>query len=143
MDVKNIGTDESKAPFNMAIDTLRRIGVILQEIGIVASDATLSPEERQSILVQKVKHFFFQSSPLLSQLVVDKYQDRVSKLQSKTITVAITRYGVIKKKQTRLLYDAAIDLELNKLLLEIQRELQIEKYFMPPKKDLSRAVTEM
>ena len=47
------------------------------------------------------------------------------------------------KKETKLIYDESIQTAMDNLLLDIQRELQIEKYFMPPKKDLSRAVTEM
>jgi len=136
-------SSEDKAPFNMAIDTLRRIGGILDEIHKVACDGILSPEQKQNILVPLVQHFFFQASPLLKEEVVTQYQTQVLSLKSIQVAMAMTRCGITKKKEVKLLYDPELDLKMNILLLNIQRELQKEKYFMPPKKDLSRAVTEM
>lgn len=136
-------SSEDKAPFNMAIDTLRRIGGILDEIHRVACDGILSPAQKQSILVPLIQHFFFQASPLLKEEIVTKYQEQVLNLKNIQIDMSMTRCGVTKKKEVKLLYDPILDLRMNVLLLDIQRELQKEKYFMPPKKDLSRAVTEM
>ncbi|MFA6201183.1 MAG: hypothetical protein WC679_12345 [Bacteroidales bacterium] len=135
--------DDSKAPFNMAIDTLRRIGKILDEMAMVAADGLLSPAQKQFILVPKLQYFFFQASPLLKPEIVDKFKDQVIRLRPNQTEVSITKGGITKKREIRLLYDPVLNDELNRLLIDIQRELQIEKYFMPPKKDLSRAITEM
>jgi hypothetical protein len=136
-------SSDDKAPFNMALDTLRAIRNILNDISTVASDGLLSPAQKQFIIVQKVKYTFIAASPLLKEEIVDKYKDKVLELKSKSNEVVITRNGITKKREVRLLYDPELDNKIIVLLLDIQRELQKEKYFMPPRKDLSRAITEM
>jgi len=134
---------DEKAPFNMAIDTLRSINGILNEIHKIACDGTLSPAQKQSILVPLHQYFFFQSSALLKEEVVLKYQEAFINLKSCQAKVGIIKGGMIRREEVRLLYDPELELNMNRLLLAVIMELKREKYFMPPKKDLSRAITEM
>jgi hypothetical protein len=75
--------------------------------------------------------------------LIDKYKPIVEQLKPKQIEIPITRNGVIKRKEVRLLYDENIERVKFNLILDITKELKDGKYFMPPRKDLSRAITEM
>lgn len=143
MEQSNHGTDESKAPFNMALDTLRSIRTLIDGISEINSDPTLSPAQKQCINVQKVRSLFTTSSSLLPLEAIEKYKEIVGKLKNLQKEVPITKYGKLQKRETRLMYDENLDIVLYNLVLDIQAELKKEKYFMPPRKDLSRAVTEM
>jgi len=143
MDSTNRGTDEAKAPFNMAIDTLRSIRILIDEMSQTDSDPLLSPAQKQSINIPKVQSFFTTACALLEDDVIEKYKPIIEWLKPKQIEIPITRNGLIKRKETRLIYDETIEMIKFNLILDITRELKNGKYFMPPRKDLSRAITEM
>jgi len=132
--------DQDKAPFNMAINTLERIGGILNDIHKTASDGNLSPEQKQFIMIPQVKHFFSQASPLLNRENVELYKERIFKLTPQTITMVKTKGGISQKQNKVLVYSEKLEKELHSLLIEIQLTLQDLKFFMPPRRDLSTVV---
>jgi hypothetical protein len=123
------------APFNMAIDTLMRLGRILDKVTLVGIDPMLTQNLKQQTKVYLVKQFFVQASPLLNPDVVVKYTPTFNSLRPNERMIATTRSGIIKKKEVKSLFDWDLEEKLDKFLLDIQTELQNEKYFMPPKND--------
>lgn len=132
---------ETKAPFNMAISTLQRLDGILVEIRKVSADIFLPPSIKQATKVILVKEFFIQASPLLSTEIVSRYESEVLALKPKALQIIKMVSGHNQRtNDTKEVYDGEIELKLDKILIQIQRELQKEKYFMPPKKDLGSTV---
>lgn len=128
---------EISAPFNMAINTLERLGEILREIKQVSFFQT---GESQRTKVFLVKQFFYQAVPLLKDNIVSQYQRKILDLTPKEVKV-VKKYTneLIKSKPV---WDSALENQLDEIIIEIQQELQKEKYFMPPRKDPARAATE-
>lgn len=133
-------TDQDKAPFNMALNTLERIGGILTDIHKTAADTMLSPAEKQFIMISHAKNFFSQASPLLNDKEVQSFTKKILLLRPKQNTILRTKSGMVCKEETQLIYDPDLDDKLFEFLIEVQGELQKLKFFMPPRKDLSRAV---
>jgi hypothetical protein len=123
------------AVFNMGISTLMRIDQILKEITHVSAEPMIPKEMKQAMKINLVKELFVQSSPLLNEEVVNKYQPQFNKLKPVESNIGYGRSGVIKKREKKQIYSEELNTELDRLSLEIQRELQKEKYFMPPKSD--------
>lgn len=138
---EEFSVQETKAPFNMAISTLERISGLLFKIREVSIDIMLRPEQKQEMKVQLTRQFFLQASPLLPESVVEKYIDRFNKLKvnSKTI-IKTSGSSSFKTNDRKIIFDEDLDVELDLFSLAIQRELQKEKYFMPPKKDMGSTV---
>ena len=59
--------ETESAVFNMALDTLKRLGIILSEIKGLAYKTDLTLEILQQIKIHLVKQFFIQASPLLPE----------------------------------------------------------------------------
>ncbi len=127
---------ETKAPFNMALSTLESLRRVLDEIAIIEKDPLLSDATKQNLKIRLTKRFYVNSSPLLKEDVVKKFKDI---LKIKAPEFILTEKGVATGN-TRTRYDFELDIKLDQHLIDIQRELQKEKYLMPPKKDLGRAV---
>lgn len=136
---------QEKAPFNMALNTLERIGDILRLITKNSYEMTFPPEIRQAIKVQLVKELFINSSPLLSETVVTKYKPKFLKMKPfvKTILKEQSAGDYSKSQQEKHEFSFTLESELDVFILDISRELQKERYFMPPKEDLSRAAARM
>ena len=135
---------DSKAPFNMAIDTLERLGDILRDIKRIDQDIMLNFEQKQALKVASVQHFFMNATPLLEQEDKDKFEEQVLSLKPKQLRIMTNSFGnATVFKGTSFGYDPELDRTLNKLLIDIQTALQDGKFFMPPRKDLSRSITEM
>ena len=64
----NEDIEQEQASFNMAVDTLRRLGEILREIKLISTDSELSNERKQETKINLVKQFFIQSTPLLDSV---------------------------------------------------------------------------
>ena len=139
-------TDQEKAPFNMAINTLERIGEILRDLHKTEADLMLSPAQKQFIMISHVKQLFSQASPLLSVEGIDNKQriddigERITKLEVPSKITNMTKGGVVFRQENCLLFDPKLEKELFSLQIDIQRELQKLKYFMPPRKNLGTAV---
>lgn len=129
-------SQETKAPFNMAISTLEALRSILSDIKRVYEDPYWSDAMKQKLKVHLVRRFYVDSSPLLNPEVVKKYKN-ILNLQPKE--VRIIRNNKLTN-DLRVIFDWSLEIKLDNYLLEIQRELQKEKYFMPPREDLGTAV---
>jgi len=125
-------TQESKAPFNMAIATLMSLRQTLDSIRNIEGRIDFPAEERQRIKIELVKRFYVDSSPLLSGKVIEKYTE-ILKLRP-------MRYNLVDSKTGRgrigIRYSFELNEQLDKYLQQIQVELQKEKYYMPPKDDM-------
>lgn len=129
---------ESKAPFNMALNTLERLGGILTKIREISSEPFLNPAIKQEMKVSLTKQFFLQSSPLLSPEVVSTFEQQFLDFKPKELPIILkSSAGQVRTNDMKVIFDWELERKLDKFLLDVQRELQKEKYFMPPKKDLN------
>lgn len=135
MDKPTYQRNEGSAPFNLGISTLMRLDNILIEIYKLHLNPMLPANIKQSIKVSLVKQLFLQSSPLLKDEVVELYRPQFEALKPCEVNMGLGRSGVVKKTERRVLFSPELELKLDQLTLEIQREIQKEKYFMPPKSD--------
>ena len=132
-------TSESKAPFNMAINTLERLGEILSRIRRLDEDPFFSRDTKQAIKTSLVIDFYVQSSPLLKDTIVKDNKDILNlKPNSRQVINSIGR----KTNRQKEVFDWDLEKKLNEYLIKIEKELQKEGYFMPPKKDKGRAAAE-
>jgi hypothetical protein len=128
-------TEATSAPFNMGLSALMRIDNILQHITRIAGDPMIPKEIKQNLKVGLVKQLFIQASPLLKQEVVDHYYLEFAKLKPYEVIMNHSSGGMVKKTENKAIYSEELEVELDRLSLEIQREMQKEKYFMPPRSD--------
>jgi len=140
MVIEEFRSQESAAPFNMAIATLYSLRDILTKITGIYGDPTLPDFAKQKLKIDLLKRFYIDASPLLPQKIVDKFKD-VLKLEPVYVHLLAKSMGNLKKSQNKkLIYDVPLEIELDTYLIDIQMELQKEKYYMPPKADLGSAV---
>lgn len=133
-EVMNMIKDErTGAPFNMAISTLLSLREILDRISKVYSNSDLSIEEKQMIIINLTKELFNLATPLLKQEFVEENQNKIAELKPKEVQV-VKKYGGNSSGKS-IVYDPTLDKELFLLRIKIQRELQKDGYFMPPKED--------
>lgn len=130
---------EEKAPFNSAIDKLMSLSEILREIIKLENNVMLSEADKQFFKIKLVKQYYINSYPLLSDNAKKIYKS-VLDIEPKTIKVTDRNGKVIR---TSNVYDNELDNDLNKFLIVLQNDLQDKgKYFMPPRRDPSRAIAE-
>jgi hypothetical protein len=128
--------DRGSAPFNMAIDTLQRLGDILREIKDISADLNDPLALKQVKKLNLIKQFFYNAVPLLPNKIVEAYEEKIINLN-----YSERAYGEkMNAFNTKILgkipvYDVELEIKIDKLLVNIQKELQKEKYFMPPKHD--------
>ena len=143
--VDDYAVQESAAPFNMAISTLMGIRELFSKIGSIQADPLLSREVKQKLIIELTRSIFEQSSPLLKETVVEKYDSVMLQLFDSNVK-RIVRMESGQQKITndfRSVYSPELEYLSYKLRRDVLRELQKEKYIMPPRKDLSRAVGDM
>lgn len=139
--------DDLSAPFNLALATLEKMHNILKLISLASSGYShdedgnltgMSAGEAQHLKVKLVKQLFIQSIPLFDKNT-NEWQDKMLNRIRTIKPLFRTRYtfnghksipsGIIE------IYSQVIDDELDDITIEIQRELQQERYFMPSKAD--------
>lgn len=125
------------APFNMAISTLESIREILREIKQVGMFQT---GESQKLKIELTKQLLLQSVPLLDPETVALIKEKV--LSLKPIEADEVNKFTGRFIRRKIIFDWDMDRKLNDFSLEIQQKLQKKNYFMPPRKDLSKAVTD-
>ena len=124
--------EQESAVFNMALDTLKRLGTILSEIKGLAYKTEYSREIIQEVKIILVKQFFVQASPLLPADTIKKYQTEVLKLVPKTkVKYSGGLMSAGKPKRIEVIYDGDLEIKCDEILIELQMILQKEKYFMP------------
>ena len=136
------------APFNAAIDCLMRISNLTKKIEKVSTEYTLYSEivgiklnagQAQHIKHRFVKQLIIQSTPLLSTNARKDLWDRVTAIQLKVKNNMDYKTG--KNTSSYELYDESINEALDRIVLDLQIDLQDKgKFFMPPRKDPMRAV---
>ena len=131
-DNNNQPEDKESARFNMALDTLKRLGEILKEIKNLAYKTENTLAINQSIKINLVRQFFIQASPLLPDKEVENYKKEVLGLIPK-INMKYTRTYLSASKPIGLIvvYDEKKEKRCEEILIELQMILQEEKYFMP------------
>ena len=137
MRLPNDNIVEGSAPFNMALATLERLSKILIRITEVAMVTEIPPEERQNKILELLKQLYINSAPLLKEEIVKKYE-YVLQLEMKKINLlGKHKSGSTFVTNKKYNYCMELDIQINKALIGIQQELQKEKYFMPPKYDVT------
>lgn len=126
-------SQESKAPFNMAIATLMSLRQTLDSIRNIEGRIDYPAEERQRIKIELVKRFYVDSSPLIfKESTINKYKFILGLKPIEYICVDRKN----QKQIRRIKYSFELNTQLDECLLELQRELQKEKFFMPPRDDM-------
>jgi len=131
---------ETKAPFNMAIATLMSLRYTLDKIRDIEGRIDYPPEERQRIKIELVKRFYVDSCPLINNSeVIDSYKNI---LEIKPIEI-IAVNNSNQKQRKKIIYSYELNKQLDKYLLDLQVQLQQNKYFMPPSDDMGSIVGKM
>jgi len=133
-----------KAPFNMAIASLERISDILREITRNSIERDMTSEERQKRKIELVKGLGFNSFPLLKESFETDTFEKIKELSPATKKRLIkdgTEYS--KTNGSTIIYSKELENQLDSLIVKISRELQKEKYLMPPKEDHGKSITGM
>jgi len=137
-------TQKIGAPFNMALNTLERIGEILREIKRVSIDSALNKDFAQTIKINLVKQLYIQSTPLLPSKDVEDLKTILDLKPNAVRVVKNKGYGLNERtNKLKDKFDPELDLLLDNYTIEIQLKLQAVGYFMPPKNDPSLAVGKM
>jgi len=131
---------ESKAPFNMAIATLMSLRNTLDHIRDIEGRIDYPPEERQRIKIELVKRFFVDSCPLINNSeIINSFK---SILQLRPIEIiAVNNFN--SKQRKKIIYSYELNQQLDLHLLNLQVQLQKNKYFMPPSDDMGSMVGKM
>jgi len=128
--------EQESAVFNMALDTLKRIGKILEEIKQLSYKTEYTMEVRQAVKISLVKHFFIQASPLLANETTKEYKTEILKLTPKITKIFTNKgFGIDPLKDTLITYDVDLEIRLDEILIELQTQLQKQNYFMPKAED--------
>lgn len=125
---KMVEEERVQAPFNMALDTLKRLSDILKDIRIFSSTLEIGKGERQEIKVSLVKQFFIQSTPLLEEDAIEKYKEQVLALKP-TLKKILNRKGLVVEIISD--YNSELETKLDNIVIELQLELQKKGHFMP------------
>jgi len=136
MDMTEDTNTEEQAVFNMALDTLKRLGKNLEEQKALSYKPEYPIAILQKIKIGLVKQFFVQASPLLPADVVKKYKDEILSITPKTRT-SWSKGSMCADKfnGTDIIYDEGLEIRLDEIIIELQMILQKEKYFMPSADD--------
>jgi len=132
-----------EAPFNMALATLEALRSTLNRIEEVARNTWDGFEVNQRTKLLLVRHFFITATPLLPKQFMDDNQNKILDLKMEKSVIMQKRYGNTPiNKGMAIIYSVKLEKTLDELLIKIQRSLQDSGYFMPPKKDLTKTVTQ-
>lgn len=124
--------EEGSAPFNMALDTLRRLGTILENIKEINADISIPQAKAQEVKLNFIKSFYINATPLLNEKVIEKFK---SVLELRPVEAIVLDSVTKRNKGKRKIFDYDLEVKLDKVLVDLQQALQKEKYFMPPKND--------
>ena len=127
---------KKKAVFNMALNTLERLGNILEEIKKITHDNYLDAETRQRIKIDLVKQFYVQSTPLLPKKLIENENEKILNLKPVIKKIMENRTGSNPVfKGISNVFDYEMDKKLDEILIKLQIALNLEGYFMPSIKD--------
>ena len=134
---ETFGNMETRAPFNMALNTLERIGEILREIKRYSCTIDLSWNHKQYMKAQLTRQLFIQSSPLLDEEKVEDMKEEFDGIFPNAKKIVQENGGGNYKPidDYKVTYSPELEVKLDYFILKVQRELQKMKYFMPPRED--------
>jgi len=136
MEENNEEREEESAKFNMALDTLKRLGKNLEEQKQLSYKTDYTMDERQAVKIGLVKQFFVQAAPLLPKETVEEYKKEILSLTSKIINLTRENYmEETKSAGTQIIYDQDLEIRMDEIIIELQMILQKERYFMPSSED--------
>jgi len=117
---------EVEAAFNMAVATLERLHIILQQIKNLNFQYKSGTSEKQIAHIDLIKQFYLNATPLLGD-DAKGYEDRV-------LNLVMTKKLYINggTQVCGYVYNDNLEKKLNKILIDMQ--LKLKKYFMPGKK---------
>ena len=126
--------DREGAPFNMALDTLKRIGDILRDIKAVSTNPELSLGVAQYSKYRLTRQLFVQATPLIKD---DTEKTKLAEKLAKIKLKWVKNINQITKRPINFTpsYSDTVEEQLDALIVDIQGVLQKDKYFMPPKND--------
>lgn len=136
--IEEFKLEESSAPFNMALATLFALRNILADIKNISSHPTITNELKQKLKLDLLKRFYVDCSPLLDEKVVSNYKE-ILKIRPKEMS--ILEHGEVTNKK-KLIYDEDLAETIDAYLIKLQMELQKKNYYMPPKRDMTTAVSD-
>lgn len=128
---------EIEAPFNMAIATLKRLDIILQQIRQLDIMYPSNSVDKQKSYMNLVKQFYINAIPLFPKK--DKGEkdktSNIAKLGEEIISMTIKKRPFIISGGQKIgeVYDGKLDVRLNEILIELQQKLK--KFFMPGKEE--------
>jgi len=130
--------EHEQASFNMALDTLKRLGEILREIKLVSSSPNFPKESKQEMKVNLIKQFFIQATPLMEIKFVEENQEEIINLTPSNTRILEKRdYGAHKFVGYDKTFDQKLEVKLDNILIKLQIELQKKGHFMPPSDESS------
>lgn len=137
---------KSDAPFNSAIDCLMRISDLIKKIAKVSIEYTLYDNVAGIHLTggqaQHIKHrliieLYKQASVLMTK---DAKKEIWPKIMAVKLLVRKEYDRVGQTTKTVEVYSDQVNMELDKIELDILDDLQDSNFFMPPKKKAGMAV---
>jgi len=138
-----------EAPFNMALSTLEHLRGILKQINDLSLRDDLTMEIKQSMKLNLVKDFYITSSPLLKIKTEKDGKEKIETYDNLLDIKAVEKQILIQRAGNSPIfkgivpkYDFALEKKLNLILISIQKDLQASGFFMPPRRDLGKSVTE-
>ena len=126
----------TQAPFNMALDTLKSIRLMIDRITLISigvgDNAMIEPGTGQHIKYRAVEQLIVISSPLLKE----KQREKVN-VEFDKIKLGWGRKPSHQGQVSRVVegYIPMVDKDLNKIVTLIQVELQADGHFMPTADD--------
>lgn len=124
----------------MAIATLMSLRNTLDRIRDIEGRIDYPPEERQRIKIELVKRFFVDSSPLINDVKIIKKFKPILKIKPMKV-IMINNSN--QKQRTQIIYSYELNQQLDEHLLNLQLQLQKNKYFMPPSDDMGSMIGKM
>lgn len=143
-------SNSPEAPFNAAIDCLMRIAGIIKKIEKVSTEYILYTDiqgikltagQAQHMKKRFVMELIKQATPLISANRRKEFWDKVKAVPLKVNTSFNSKTN--KTTSVSEVYDDKINIQLDEIVIDVQIDLQDKgRFFMPPRKDPSRAVGE-
>lgn len=132
---------EVEAPFNMAVATLKRIDIILQQIKQLYNQYPHGTLERQKAHIDLVKQLYLNSVPLLENVrdSINKNQKdnhlKLDNLEKEILGIQVKKtYIIVSGNQRRIEgYSYNLEKRLHEITAELQKKLK--RFFMPGKRE--------
>ncbi|RPJ79780.1 MAG: hypothetical protein EHM20_00310 [Alphaproteobacteria bacterium] len=123
--------EKEQAPFNMALNTLERLGTILKEIKEISCNPFFRNEQKQEVKISLVRQFFSNAVPLLSIEYVKEMTPKILSLIPLQKHIVYNNGLSSCSSESETAYSFALDNKLDVIIIELQCKLQEKGHFMP------------